>query len=45
LDRNPAALAHPNAVLRLIPTSAAETVTLPVRSNEARNSALALEMS
>jgi IS30 family transposase len=43
--RDPAARAHPNAVLRLTPSSAAETVTLPVRSNEARNSALALAQS
>jgi hypothetical protein len=41
LDRNPAVLAHPNAVLRLIPSSDAETVTLPVRSNEAKKRALA----
>ena len=42
MDRSPAARNHLDAVLRLIPSSAADTVRLPVRSNEARKRALAV---
>jgi len=41
LDRSPAAEAQRAQVLRFNPSSAAEIVTLPVRSNEAKKPALA----
>ena len=43
LDVSPAALAHAKAVFRLMSNSRADSVTLPVRSNDNKNAAFAAD--